>query len=173
VAALLAGCGDDDDDAGTATSSTDPTPTITETSPTATTPDDAEAAQGTPGADRGGEGERESTAERPTSIDGVIEAVLTGSADAPVICDLLLTEGFVREAYGAREGCLAAERPAGLASTVKIEDASESGGSASATAIPTGGPYDGIEVEVELVADPAEPRAWRVSSLLADVPAGP
>lgn len=44
---------------------------------------------------------------------------------------------------------------------------------ATGTVIPEGGPYDGIEVKVELVPDPAREAGWLVDLLLADVPAGP
>jgi hypothetical protein len=108
--------------------------------------------------------------ERPTTIEGTLETVLTGASDAALICDQLVTDRYVRSAYGAREGCVAAQKPGALADSVEITEVEEAGDSASALAIPSGGPYDGVEVEVELID---EVGGWRVDSLLADVPAGP
>lgn len=163
---VVAGCGDDEEPATTAT--TAPEATQTPTTETATTADGDEDGDQ---AEAEGDGGKE-TIEigRPTSIENTLEAVFTGSLDAALICDELVTERYVRSAYGAREGCIAAQKPGALADSVEIADVEEAGGSASAVAIPTGGPYDGVEVEVELVR---EPGGWRVDSLLADVPAGP
>jgi hypothetical protein len=162
-ALTLAGCGDDEEPTTTAAPTTTPT-TQTTTTHTATTANGDEAGE----ADRG-PGE-EIAIGRPTSIEDTLEAVLTGSADAALICDTLVTEDYVRTAYGAREGCIAAQKPGALADSVRIEGIYRSVAAANALAIPTGGPYDGIEVEVELIR---EPGGWRVDSLLADVPAGP
>ena len=46
-------------------------------------------------------------------------------------------------------------------------------GSASAVAVPKGGPYNSIDVQVKLVAATDLEDAWVVDSLRADVPAGP
>ena len=164
VGALLAACGDvEEEPTTTAAPTTQTTTTQTTTTETATTADGDEVGEAE------GRGE-EIAIGRPTTIEDTLEAVFTGSADAVVICDALVTENYVRTAYGAREGCIAAQKPGALADSVEIEDVEESGDSASAVAIPAGGPYDGVEVEVELVR---EGEGWRVDSLLADVPAGP
>jgi hypothetical protein len=159
---VLAGCGDEEEPTTTAAPTT-PT-TETTTTETATTADGDEVGE----AD-GGQSE-EIAIGRPTTIENTLEAVLTGSLDAALICDVLVTENYVRTAYGAREGCIAAQKPGALADRVEIGEVEEAGDSASAVAIPAGGPYDGVEVEVELIR---EPGGWRVDSLLADVPAGP
>jgi hypothetical protein len=156
---LPAGCGDEDEP--TPTAATDTTPTAT--TPATTTANGDETGQ-TP--DQG----QEEIALGPMTIEGTLEAVLTGSADAALICDDLVTEKYVRTAYGAREGCIAAQKPGALADSVAVEAVDEAGDSASAVAIPSGGPYDGVEVEVELVRSG---EGWRVASLLDDVPAGP
>lgn len=112
-------------------------------------------------------------AERPRSIEDVITAVLTGAGEPATICDQIVTERFVRIAYGARQGCIAAQQPGALARSVEVEEVGKRGNRVSAVVVPTGGPYDGIDIEVELIADPASPGAWLLDSLLADVPAGP
>jgi hypothetical protein len=175
---ILPACGDDDDEE---TGSGTPPTTQVESPPDEPagdqTPDgtaadgtapDGTAADGT--AADGGGGTQD---DGPTSIEDVIRAVFTGSEDPELICGELVTERFIRQAYGAREGCIAAQRPGALARSVDIEEVNGSGVSASAVAVPTGGPYGGVEVEVEMVSDPARDGAWQVDSLLADVPAGP
>jgi hypothetical protein len=156
---LLVGCGDEEVEpvaAGGEGSTTTTTATATQA-----TPADEATVQA---------GEDETEVGRPVTIEDTIEAVLTGSVDAEVICDELATEKYVRTAYGAREGCTAAQQPGALADSVEIDDVVEDDGCASAVVIPDGGPYDGVEVEVELVRDAG---GWQVDSLLADVPAGP
>jgi hypothetical protein len=162
-APALAGCGDEEETTTTAPTTTAPTQTTT--TATATTADGDEVGGGD-----GGGGEEAIEIGRPTTIEGTLEAVFTGTLDAALICDELVTDRYVRTAYGAREGCIAAQKPGALADSVEITEVEGSGDSASAVTIPSGGPYDGVEVEVELVN---EPGGWRVDSLLADVPAGP
>jgi hypothetical protein len=158
----FAACGDDDEDEATA-----PAVTAEDIAP----PDDPAEDQHAGGTFPGGAPSADQSA--PTSLEDVIAAVLTGSEDPAVTCDELVTERFVREAYGGREGCIAAQQPGSLARSVKIKHVSGSGQSASAVAVPTGGPYDGVDVEAELVSGPEREGAWQVDSLFADVPAGP
>jgi hypothetical protein len=159
---VLSGCGDDEEQPTTAATTTPP-PTQTTTAETATTADGDEV-------EEAGGGKEEIAIGRPRSIENTLEAVFTGSGDPALICDVLVTENYVRTAYGAREGCIAAQEPGALADSVRIDPINRSVAAATAIAIPTGGPYDEVEVEVELVR---EPGGWRVDSLLADVPAGP
>ncbi len=160
--ATTAGCGDSDDVTSTA-GSTSPATTSTEA-------DEVEAPSGEEPEVEAGAGTDDVSPAPELSRDQVVDAVLTGSVDAALICDRLATERFVREAYGARQGCIAAQRPGALADSVEIEDTAEGEDVATVTVIPSGGPYDGVEVEIELVADG---EGWRVDSLFADVPAGP
>jgi hypothetical protein len=91
--------------------------------------------------------------------------VLTAEGDAVEACTDFVTADFVATAYGGRANCIAARRPNALAESVEI---TEEGGD-SFTVVPKGGPYDGVEVTVEVV----EEGGFRVASLLADIPAGP
>ena len=112
--------------------------------------------------------------DRRPSIDEVIAAVLTRSGTPEQGCATLVTESFVRDAYGDRAGCEAARAaPGALARSVEVSRVREAGEVATALAVPSGGPYDGVEVEIGLVADPAREDGWLVDSLFADVPAGP
>jgi hypothetical protein len=168
---LLAGCGDEENGPATTAATTEATETTTQG---ATTTQDATTADGDQAEGGGGAGTETIEIGRPVTIENTLEAVLTGSTDAALICDVLATEEYVRTAYGAREGCIAAQRPGALADSVRIEGVIRSGPApgvaATALVVPAGGPYDGVEVEVGLVRDGD---GWRVDSLLADVPAGP
>lgn len=110
---------------------------------------------------------------RPLTVEDVTAAVLSKSGEPELVCDELVTERFLRTAYGSRQGCVAAAVPGARAKRVEITRVRESGDEASALAVPSGGPYDGIELQVELVADPQLEGAWLLDSLVADVPPGP
>ena len=58
-----------------------------------------------------GRGAEEIEVGRPVTIENTLEAVLTGSTDKALSCDVLVTPSYVRTAYGALEGCIAAHRP--------------------------------------------------------------
>jgi hypothetical protein len=110
----------------------------------------------------------------PRTVEQVVEAVLTETGTIEQGCSTLVSEAFVRDAYGDVAGCEAARRGAGaLARRVAFEQAAESGEAASLTVVPAGGPYDGVVVEVELVRDPRPDGGWLVDSLFADLPPGP
>lgn len=160
---LAAGCGNDEEPAA-------PTTTVTTTS--ATTAEGPATAEPQAEPDDSGTAEQQGSSERrPLAVPDVLEAVLTASIDPALICDELVTEDYVRTAYGAREGCLAAQQPGALADSLEGTYANRTEPDrANVIVVPNGGPYDGVEVEVELVRDG---EGWRVNSLLADVPAGP
>lgn len=158
AALVLAGCGD-----------AEMTPTPADS--TTTTPEPlATTADGAGGGEAGQAGETAADEQRPLTISETVEIVLTSAAAPSVICGELVTEAYVRAAYGAREGCLAAQKPGALANSVKAGVGLRDGATVSVTVVPKGGPYDGVDVRVELVRDGD---GWRVDSLFADVPAGP
>lgn len=161
---LAAGCGDGEQQAA-------PTTTVTTTS-AATAEDPATAPEPQAEPHDAGAAEQQASSERkPLTVADVLEAVLTASVDPALICDELVTEHYVRTAYGAREGCIAAQKPGALAESLNgLHVDSGAGDRATATVVPGGGPYDDVDVEVELVRDGG---GWRIDSLLADVPAGP
>jgi hypothetical protein len=165
-AALLAGCGDSDSSPSTTTvaAPTVPDTSVLEESTAPVPPDDS---AGTP------EEADDPGADRPRTVEDVVTAVLTGSEKPATICDELVTPNYVETAYGDREGCIAAQDPGTLAESAQISDVQESGETATAVARPVGGPYDGVDVEVSLVAATDLDGAWLVDSLFADVPAGP
>ncbi len=160
AALALAGCGDDGgvaNEAGSTQTMSDPV------GPVATTADGADSEAGQPDSTVADD-------QRPLTIEQTVEAVLTSSAEPAVVCDELVTAEYVRVAYGAREGCLAAQKPGALADSVSGGVGTREGDTATVTVVPRGGPYDDVEVRAELVRDAD---GWRLDSLLADVPAGP
>ncbi len=167
VAALLSGCGGDDDATAPTTTVSIPTSATTTTADESTAPVAPDDSAGTP------EAADDPGADRPRAVEDVVAAVLTGSEKAATICDDLVTAEYVKTAYGDREGCIAAQDPGSLAESVQVSDVQESGDAATAVARPVGGPYDGVDVEVSLVAATDLEDAWLVDSLFADVPAGP
>ena len=167
--ALAVGLGAGGDDDEPATTASVPATTEAETQTEAET---SEQANGD-GGDQQEEPQRQEQLERPLEVEDVLAAVLTGSGSPEQACDELVTDAFVRDAYGGRANCLAAREQGGVAREIAVEDVAESGDTATASAVPKGGPYDGVTVEVELVADPDLEGAWLVDSLFADVPAGP
>lgn len=172
VAGLLSltGCGDEEDDQPPATTS--PAGDTTTQGKPSETDSKPEVRDGDSKGGRAGDAEGQAEPSRPTSVAEVTEAVLTGSGSPELICDELVTERFVREAYGAREGCIAAQGPGAQARSIGAGTYSNTSGEvARVSVVPEGGPYDGIEVTVELVTDPEG--AYRVDSLIADVPPGP
>jgi len=103
----------------------------------------------------------------------VIEAVLTVSGDPRAACGELVTERFVRAAYGDRRGCLAARKPAALADSIEVVEIAMLERAGTSTVVPSGGPYDGIEIHVGFTSADGFGAPWQVSLLEADVPAGP
>ncbi len=170
AAAFLAGCGSDDSTTAPAVRST----ILQATTATETTTADESTAPVAPDDSAGNPEEADDPgADRPRAVEDVVAAVLTGSETPETICDDLVTPEYVKTAYGDREGCVAAQDPGTLAKSVQISDIQESGETATAVAKPSGGPYDGVDVEVTLVAASDLDDAWVVDSLFADVPAGP
>lgn len=88
------------------------------------------------------------------------------------ICDMGLTPTFLRSAYGDRAGCVAARKPASLATTTQISDVRLSGNSATLTATAKGGTYgNGQKLQMTVVRDTAG--RWQVDEVKSDAPVGP
>jgi hypothetical protein len=104
------------------------------------------------------------------SIQRTLEAVLTGS-DPGAACGELVTERFLRRAYGNAGRCEAARRgepPAKEAGVTQIVIHPDS--VAQALSSPRGGPYDGQRLRAELVLDDD---VWKLDSLRSNVAVGP
>ena len=156
VLALGSGCGGDDEPQITA-------PAVTGASEVT----DAEQAPGT-------EEPRDEPAEDPrtdrAAIAITLETVLT-SADPDEVCGDLVTEHYLREAYGGARGCEAAQADTKTATDVRLTRVVVLPDSvAQASVEPKGGLYDGDQLRAELVLDDG---IWRLDSLRSNVPVGP
>ena len=151
---ILAGCGEKDEPATTGpvvtTDTTSTTPAITST----TTP--------TPVPDEGGK--------LGTSAVGAVHAFLS-APDAEAVCDEVLTEEFLRKAYGDRAGCIAARNPASLADPgAKVEVGPPSNAGTRVDTEPVGGIYDGQKLQITVIQ---EGKAFLISEVQSNVPVGP
>jgi hypothetical protein len=165
VALAFAGCGGDDEsgtesragggDATTATASAAAEPGLTESrgDRQAPVPGDSPEAGLAPEA----------------QVDLAIKGVLA-SAVPQLACRRYATEGYVKKAFGDRQGCLRSTVPPSAAAYVKVTRIEIEGSEATARALPSGGPSDGEKVDVTLVRRGG---IWKVDSLRSDVPVGP
>ena len=95
--------------------------------------------------------------------------VLAG--DPGDMCGRLVTDRYVRRAYGDEDGCRDAQAKAAQAERVRVERVDvlpDSVAQASVRAV--GGLYDGERLRAELVLSG---RLWQLDSLRANVPVGP
>ncbi len=143
---LAAGCGDDGDDKTTVATATDAVATPTQPAPP-------------------GGGARDDKRLIEDAIRGAL-----ADADPGVACAEAVTPLYVEEAYGDENGCRQAVEAGGVANSVRVDAVGSSGGTASARATASGGPFDGEEVEVELVRRGG---GWRVDSVTSNAPVGP
>ena len=103
-------------------------------------------------------------------IQRTLEAVLTGS-DPAGACGDLVTDRFLRRAYGDADGCEAAQKnaePASEAGVTQIVIHPDS--VAQALSRPKGGIYEGQRLRAELVLDED---VWKLDSLRSNVAVGP
>ena len=153
----MAGCGEKDEEAQTTAPAVTGTDygSATATTPAVTTPEDEPAPN--PRTDE-------------EAITATLRTVLS-SADARATCEELVTENFVREAYGDVAGCRRGQAQGGRAKAVHVSRIVISPESvAQASVKPEGGVYGGDRLRAELVLDAGQ---WRLDSLRANVPVGP
>jgi hypothetical protein len=104
------------------------------------------------------------------AISITLNAVLTGT-DPDEVCGELVTERYLREAYGGARGCEAAQADTKTATDVRLSRVDVLPDSvAQASAEPQGGIYDGEQLRAELVLDDG---VWKLDSLRSNVPVGP
>jgi hypothetical protein len=142
----LAGCGEKDEPATTG-------PVVTaETSTTTSTGSTTQATTTT----------TEEVAKTPADA---VEAFLV-SPDAELVCDEQVTPKFLRASYGDRAGCIAARKPATLATAPGLNPANGN----VVTAQPQGGIYDGEKLTFTTV--PAG-GGVAIDSVKSNAPVGP
>lgn len=176
--AILAGaCGDDEAPpevtATAITGATTTPPADATTGAAATTA--AEPASEAPPAEPPSQPASEPEAAPEPSDDEQIRTVLNGVLVAGVAkqtCTQLLTENFVRRAYGDLKGCFAAQAPKAMAKAISIQGIDIDPGDrvAMASVVSNGGLYAGERLRAELV-DGAD--GWQLDYLRANVPVGP
>jgi len=102
-----------------------------------------------------------------------IEAALADfftSGDPAVVCEGVITKGFLKQSFGDRRGCADAQSADAAARSVDVSEVKDQGKSADAVVVPKGGPNDGERLEVGLVL---EGGSWRIDRIASDVPVGP
>lgn len=92
------------------------------------------------------------------------------SSDAPLVCDELITEKFLRRSYGDRTGCVAARKPGSLAASAPILDSTAEGLTIMVVTRPSGGVYDGERLTFGVIR---ENGAYKIESVESNVPVGP
>jgi hypothetical protein len=118
------------------------------------------------GAQGGGGGGGQAIPEE--QVEEAVSAVLGGRSTSDS-CAGLVTERYVKSAYGDVKGCRAAVSTQG-SFNVQVSAVRVTGSKATAKAKPAAGPNRGETINVKLVD---EQGAWRVDSALSNAPAGP
>lgn len=105
------------------------------------------------------------------AITTSLETVLT-SSDPRAVCEKLVTERYVADAYGDLAGCRRAQADVKRARSARVSRVVVSPGSATAQAavVPDGGLYAGDRLRAELILDAG---TWKLDSLRSNVPVGP
>ena len=155
AALAIAGCGGDD---SSSTSSATPSTASTRGAATSTTTTGSTAA-----------GQTTSGLTDAQGVRAALEAALA-SSDPSQACGTYVTDRYLQDAYGGRQGCLRAQQPGSAARSLGSLAAKVQGDRATASAVPSGGPYDGSKVTADLVKDAG---TWKVDALHANVPVGP
>ena len=154
---VLPACGDDDEP-------------MQSTAPAVTGATAATDAEQAPGAEAPEDEPAADPADDKAAIASTLEGVLTG-VDPALVCGELVTQSYLRDAYGGAAGCRAAQADLKPAEKVKLSRVVVLPDSvAQAQAEPAGGLYDGDTLRAELVLDGG---VWKLDSLRSNVPVGP
>ena len=152
----FAGCGD----AGDETTSSSAGAASTTTAPGQSTAASTTAV--------GDEGEQQPALDPHIAAEKAITAFLT-SPDTEQVC-ASISPPLLPEIYGSLAGCRNGRPPESLAKSVDIKDIEVDGEQVTATATPTGGAYDGVEVKFEVAVHGS---LVQITGVDADVPVGP
>jgi hypothetical protein len=158
IAFSLTGCGDDGDGESAGATTTSPQASASTSTTTA-------------GGNGGDDAIAIERAGPEKQVRRAVEAVLT-SGDPADACGRYVTRRYLKAAYGGRQGCVQAQGPGSVASSLRSFSAQlgQAAGTARAVAGPVGGPYDGVEVEVSLIQGGP---GYEVDALRSDIPVGP
>lgn len=149
---LLAGCGEKEEPATTGPVVAQPTPGPT-TNPSG-----------------GGNGNGGQPATDEELIRATVTDFLTKPND-PGVCEELITEDFLKQAYGDRKNCVAARKPAALADQATVLGRKPGpGGSVVVSVNAQGGIYAGQTLKVTVVE---AGNAWKIDKISGDAKVGP
>ncbi len=104
------------------------------------------------------------------SPEATVRVALTTTGVQPQVVCGIYTQKLLEAAYGNRQGCVAAIKSGGGASSVKIVSSKTSGSTATVVAIPSGGPSSGEKLTYSLVK---ENDKWRLDAVKSNVKVGP
>jgi hypothetical protein len=153
VALATVGCGGGASTTSTTSTAAGPSPPASSTAPS-----------GPAGHNKGG---RRTPTDR--AAIGKNAATVIAPGDPQAVCRGLVTERYVRVAYGGVQGCEEALR-AQPRSEVRVADVEVQGTRATAVAVPSGGPNEGERIGVRLVKESGD---WKVDSVRSKAPVGP
>jgi hypothetical protein len=155
AAPLLAGCGEKEEPPTTG-------PVVAQTTA-------GQATQPNGGGNGGsGGGGQQGTEEE--QIRATVTDFLTKPND-PSVCDELVTEDFLKQAYGDRKNCVAARKPGALADEATILGRKPGRGGATVVSVNAqGGVYAGQTLQLTLVESGGR---WRIDKISGDAKVGP
>jgi hypothetical protein len=160
LSVAAAGCGDGGSEGTTAENTTTSAGETTTSPQTTTTGSSTTSTESTTG-----------QVERAhTTIQQAINAVLVSGDPAKACGTNYVTEHFLEEAYGGKQGCAQAQTPAAAADFLGSYKFEAGRDSATATVRPSGGLYDGEKITVSLVNEDGN---WQVDELKSNAPVGP
>jgi hypothetical protein len=107
------------------------------------------------------------------TVADVLNAVLaTGDPNKACSTDYV-TDGYLTDAYGGKQGCVQAQTASSAAQSIEIvglAGGSGESGTATVKVQAKGGVYDGEKLTVMLVRDGQD---WKIDSLKSNAPVGP
>jgi hypothetical protein len=119
------------------------------------------------------ESEKEDMAEQAVELPHALETIESyfTSNDPKLVCGSLVTEAFLTDSFGGKEGCVLAQPSIVPSTDVQVLDDFGAGEERLTVAVvPKGGVYGGQEVDVTLLLVDG---AYRIDRLRSQVPVGP
>ena len=159
---VFAGCGGG---GGTSTSQGAATsPSTTSSSSTTTTGAGTSTTATTTG------GGTTTSAEPGTTVREGLEAVLLSGDPAKACGASYVTEDYLKQAYGGKQGCVKAQRPSAAAQGLGDISVKTQANDVVVSVRPTGGLYDGEKITLSFVKEDGD---WKLDRLSSNAPVGP
>ncbi len=109
-------------------------------------------------------------ANHPPTPAAAVRLLLLSSTPQTGCSSDVVTQHYLRAAYGGRGACLKAVSSKNAAKSLGAVGTSITGGTAMVTVHPVGGIYDGEKITVSLIKNGA---AWQVDGIKSNAPVGP